>query len=1168
MNKSDAETRVLALEPFQSFAISAPAGSGKTELLTQRVLRLLSVVDNPEEIMCMTFTNKAVDEMKGRVMQYLTEATTITSNDSILSSKNHRDVTLGLAKKALSRNKEKKWGLLENPSRLRIHTIDGFCRKLAMQLPIESRFDRNSEDLNDPSVVYKEVTSEFLLAQLENDNDIGRAISALLTFLDNDLNTLQKLLVKLLGDRGQSIGHLYQTQKGRGYLENTLTEVVEETLSAVRLILAPYGPELIELADYAATNLLLTDKHSDTLSCLNLTKLPEAISSKHTQWLGLITLLLVGKKEEKTWRKGINKTIGFPTTVESIEDKKEAENQAKLKKEALGSLIDRLKVIPGLQEALCEATQLPPSSYDGEQWEILNALSSVLPLLSAHLTLALQKKQVCDYPEVTLAALRALGTEEEPTELALKLDYSIKHILMDEFQDTSSLQFDLLKRLTGEWHPDDDRSLFIVGDPMQCLYTWRGANVGQFIQARTLPIGQIQLKALDLQINFRSQAGIVKWVNHAFENAFPDKDDISRGSISYNPSIAHSQDLQPETGQSHHAVTIDEFIGYGGANDSKIAEANHITSLVCKAKEADPKGSVAILTRSRKSLSYIIASLQKAGLSWQATDMDPLSNRMPVIDLKSLTRAMISPADRVAWLSIMRAPWCGLNLNDLFLIANHKAPKKDKSLSVEAYPLVMTNVFEYSEISGISEEGKKILHRCSAVLKKAWGERYRKPFRVWIERIWVELGGINSLRSSKDFDCCEQYFDLLEQYEKFGQITDWAVFENALEGIYTRPSEQSDPNLHIMTIHKAKGLEFDTVIIPNLNKLPGNDDESLILWHERSNKKGKTRLIIGPKHKTGEEKDPLFEYLKKEKKLGAQLETLRTIYVGATRAIKQLHLTYTMNTKEDSKEEPKPSKNTLLSALAGDNYLEGHFRNDTSVSFRRHISKPISENIADSPTPTGLAYINRLPADWNTISAPSQSDTVTGNADTEFVTDKLGSLSLNNTAARHTGTVLHRTLRQLVVDGISNWDEKRIQDQIPFWQSQLQNLGLTSYDQPLSLLKRAILGCLQNQKNHWIFESTHEESKCEFVVGYKPPGHSKFKTSIIDRCFILDGSQWIIDYKSTEPGIKENLDIFLQRETLQYEGQLRHYATLLSKMNGLPVKKGLYFPLIQHLEKI
>ena len=202
MRIQDRDERILALEPFQSFAVSAPAGSGKTELLTQRVLRLLSVVENPEEILCMTFANKAADEMKSRVIEYLIRASKSDDQNTYLSLQEHEVIALDLAKKALSRNKAKKWNLLDNPSRLRIYTIDGFCRKLAGQLPLESEFNPFTKDLPEPITLYKKVVSELILSQIERNNDISRAISTLLGLLDNELNEQQNLLVNLLQDRG------------------------------------------------------------------------------------------------------------------------------------------------------------------------------------------------------------------------------------------------------------------------------------------------------------------------------------------------------------------------------------------------------------------------------------------------------------------------------------------------------------------------------------------------------------------------------------------------------------------------------------------------------------------------------------------------------------------------------------------------------------------------------------------------------------------------------------------------------------------------------------------------------------------------------------------------------------------------------------------------------
>ena len=141
-------------------------------------------------------------------------------------------------------------------------------------------------------------------------------------------------------------------------------------------------------------------------------------------------------------------------------------------------------------------------------------------------------------------------------------------------------------------------------------------------------------------------------------------------------------------------------------------------------------------------------------------------------------------------------------------------------------------------------------------------------------------------------------------------------------------------------------------------------------------------------------------------------------------------------------------------------------------------------------------------------------------------------------------------------------------DQTPYWQSQLQGLGLTDYDQPLSLLQRSVEACIKDKNNHWIFDSTHENSKCEYRIGHRSLKEGQTKTSIIDRCFILDGIQWVVDYKSTEPSKGQSQDIFLNQEVAKYKKTLKHYEKILHDTNNLPTKAGLYFPLIQHLEII
>ena len=143
-----------------------------------------------------------------------------------------------------------------------------------------------------------------------------------------------------------------------------------------------------------------------------------------------------------------------------------------------------------------------------------------------------------DFVEIAQGALAALGTEDAPTDLLLSFDYRIRHILVDEFQDTSFTQFELLKLLTAGWQPDDGRTLFVVGDPMQSIYRFRQAEVGLFLRARRQGIGPVELEPLTLSANFRSQSGIVEWVNQAFAGIMPPRESVIAGAVPYTRSHA------------------------------------------------------------------------------------------------------------------------------------------------------------------------------------------------------------------------------------------------------------------------------------------------------------------------------------------------------------------------------------------------------------------------------------------------------------------------------------------------------------------------------------------------------------------------------------------------------------------------------------------------------
>src|SRR5687767_2482267 len=143
---------------------------------------------------------------------------------------------------------------------------------------------------------------------------------------------------------------------------------------------------------------------------------------------------------------------------------------------------------------------MPEERYTDEQWEVLGAILELLQLAAAQLKLVFAERGETDFTEIAQGAVRALGSPDNPTDLLHALDTRIKHILVDEFQDTSYSQFELLQRLTSGWQQDgemsDGRTLFLVGDPMQSIYRFREAKVALFLQVwESGSLGVIPAKA-------------------------------------------------------------------------------------------------------------------------------------------------------------------------------------------------------------------------------------------------------------------------------------------------------------------------------------------------------------------------------------------------------------------------------------------------------------------------------------------------------------------------------------------------------------------------------------------------------------------------------------------------------------------------------------------------
>lgn len=1142
----DLEARRVALDPSRSFAVSAPAGSGKTGLLTQRVLTLLARCQEPEEVLAITFTRKAAGEMQDRILQALWQAHEEPEPDNP-----HARLTWQLAQAVLKRDDERQWHLLFSPQRLRILTIDSLCRAITRQLPLASQVGAQPDTLEDAEPAYQLAVRALFTILEDQDHPLNSDLIQLLRHLDNNLHTVENLLVALLARREQWLAMLFQarTEDARAYLESVLVRVNAEHLQQLTKALSGVASDLCLAADRAATNLTEEAPDNPIASLKGIAALPDCRTDALPQWHALASLLLTNDGQ---WRKAFNKHQGCPAGA-----------AGKTLKGQFAAIVGELQErAPESMDLLHGVRQLPPDRYGDSQWQLLESLTRLLPYLAAQLKLVFRDLGATDYSEIAQAANLALGSEDDPSDIALKLDYRIQHILVDEFQDTSSPQLLLLEKLTAGWQPGDGRTLFIVGDGMQSCYSFRDANVGLFLDARQQGIGTVPLQALDLNVNFRSQAGIVQWVNDTFQPAFPARDDIGRGAVAYAPSVAFNQPL------SEPAVRVYGSI-YQDQNDAdnenrhpdaspdihvaRLREAESVAHLVQQALTEQPDETVAVLVRSRPHLQLILPALARAGLRWQATDIDSLASRMAIMDLMSLTRALLNPDDRIAWLSILRAPWCGLDLHDLHCLVTTDLPELNPS--PRGWPVIWQQVRLWRHIPGLSEAGGQALQRVLEVLEPAWRDRQRKPLRQWLEGVWLALGGPATLLEPADEDNIPSYFDLLEKHQQGGNLKDWGEFERALQRLYAAPRADADPRLQVMTLHKSKGLEFDTVIIPGLDRTPANEGHALLLWQEHLSESGQRELLLSPLAATGQEQDALYGFIRLEAERRRRHEATRLLYVGCTRAIKRLHLLASLKANSKSGEVEKPSARTLLSCIWP----------QVEAQLLAPPGPPVTSRMpSDAESPQEQTHILRLPPTWQ-APRPESTTLLAAYRGREYDDEENRPEPETRAArlARHTGTVLHNQLQRLTETGIRQWSDAWADRQRPFWTQQLRALGWhgESLQVAINTIRLGLQRTLEDAEGLWLLDPSHADSQCELALHHW--GENGARELVIDRTFVVDGVRWIIDYKSSTPAAGQSLEQFFAQEIDEYRGQLKRYCAAFQALGENRIVAALYFPLLE-----
>ena len=1104
----DQAERLQALDHTQSFIVQAPAGSGKTELLIQRFLTLLGRVNQPEAVVAITFTRKAAAEMRHRVIAALQSASGPEPESP------HEKHTWKLAQEALAQNDRLNWRLTEHPSRLRIQTIDSLCATLVRQMPWVSRMGAPPQPEGDVQHVYRQAARRTL-AMLDADETrtkVSGALSRLLSHLDNNVGTVETLLSTMLGSRDQWLRHVVGNPASallREDLESSLTAVIERALAPLATAFpARFRDETIELARFAAGNLAKEGRASPLAICTELRDFPSAALDSLPLWLGLADMFLTGQGMP---RRRLTKNEGFPAT--------DAGPAAK----------DRWRAIelePAVVTSLHALRSLPPAQFSETQWAVLGALMLLLPVAVAQLRLVFQEEGCVDFTEIAIGARTALGSDEAPTDLAFALDCRIQHLLIDEFQDTSQSQYTLLTRLISDWQPGDGRTLFLVGDPMQSIYSFREAEVGLFLRARADGVGALPLMPLTLSVNFRSSAGIVNWVNRALSDAFPDTEELFTGAVTYEPSVPFKTD------SLDGAVRIHPFLVREPG-----PEAVRVLEIINESQFTRPDETIAVLVLARSHLVSIVSALRRAGKKFRAVEIDALGERPVVQDLLALTQALLHPGNRLAWLSILRAPWCGLTLVDLEGLVHGNS-------ATTMWDLLQ----DPATRARLSPDGSTRLDHLIPLLSDALARRGTLPVRRWVEGVWIALGGPACLETRTELEDAAAYLDLLEQSLSGLDLLNERKFAVDVARLFAPPDVEASEALQLLTIHKAKGLEFDTVILPGMGRRPRPDDPRLLTWLEYMDGR-QSRLLLAPIHEVGGRKDSLYEYLRKVDSEKRGHESTRLLYVAATRARKHLHLLGHATLDREGAGLKAPNPRALLAKIWG----------TVEPAFEEVLkSHGIPENIEEQTgtvEPEGVS-LRRLAADW--VRPPPPDDLVwkpqKQPSEMEDGEARHPTFEWASELQRRVGIVVHRMLQEM-----------RMPDRLDFSEDILrialrsEGLAGEKLDEAVSRARSALQNTVGDDRGVWIL-SQHEHDEREYALSAVVEG--RVRRFILDRTFVDGGTRWIIDYKTgTHTG--SVLDRFLENEQARYRAQLEGYASVIQTLDARPIRLGLYFPMLQ-----
>lgn len=1252
----DQAERSRALDPARSFLVQAPAGSGKTYLLTQRFLRLLAQAEKPDEIVAITFTNAAAAEMRNRVLEALEKAetsTTVEDDDS--------ESLAALARKAMERAHLLGWKILDQPSQLRITTIDAFCRGLALQSPLSwgllSGLGGKLDAVENATDLYRRAARRTLELLAGADSPLRRSVEEVLLWRDNNWRDVEELLVQMLGQRNRWYQEFVFAREGdwealRARLEAPFYRGVRRRLEVLGRMLDRLSGSrefALELARGACTSggksapFSLAERAELPISLTIVDGIEEAVllDDAAGAYRDLACFLLTAKGE---WRKkgGLNVNHGFPATLEG-----------KAAKERFGELIEGLRQEPGLEAALGTFCAPMPVRYTEEEWELMRHCFAVLRVAFVELQTVFAEAGSVDFIEVAQIALRILEPQNGfPSDLAMRQADSIRHLLIDEFQDTSRNQHQLLARLIAAWPEREGRSCFCVGDPMQSIYGFREAEVELFERTRThgleisdgVDAAPFRFEFVTLRANFRTTPSLVEDLNGHFERIFSEDDG---SGVRFSP-VEPARTLPAETKTELHLAFTRSTRGSaadsafaGDPEETRREQLDEIVALIRgklpliveaqrnREAQAD-KFRIAVLGRTKRSLLLIAEALREAGIGFRAIELVGLRERPEVLDVLSLVRALFNPVDRTAWLGVLRAPWCGLSLEELHLLTS----ADDKLVGATPIPILLEGrLTELYEQKRIGARGFAAASRVGRVLRSAAEARAAatgSALGTWVESIWKALGGDATVDAEQrqNLHLLWGALDALPEGEL--DLTGPGL-DAALDALYALPdpAASGDFGVQLMTIHKSKGLEFEVVIVPDLEAEGRKGEKTMISWLERgltdsdeTNDAQLTEFLIAPIQSKGSDPGVAKTWVDAVKRERERQELRRVLYVAATRAREELHLfarpRFSVSKSDGAFTLAKPTGLLATAWPALEDAIETQFSAWAQEIQNRQESPGQNETVealaaeagslVEMPAPARPVKLKRLPEAFVAPEFPRRTASPSGHEPSALLGGEEAAFARTEGGLRSRleGTAVHRLLEQLsrLRKCMDPEDAARaVEEALPVITAEIRGRGLALpaaqklAREALAVAQRSLMDPI----GAWIL-TPHQEADAESrwtgmvrigQIGTSEIGKSEAQMQQRnfrpDRIFFAPYAGttgtaashpvwWIIDYKTSHAAGTNLSDeaerrAFLEAHREQHIGQLAAYAQVLRSLRGsgldtaeLKIRAGIYYPRIQQFD--